>query len=102
MLEATISKPIYRVLSDLTQEPRLEVALPLAVKDLLRLKLKEAKEQKETFEQQYGMDFEAFEQAWEEGRIADRHSYDVERDYWEWEAAVADEKKLRQMLESLL
>lgn len=101
MLETVISKPIYQVLTDLTREPRLEVALPLAVKDLVRLKLKEAREQREAFEQRYRMDFEAFKQAWDEGRIADKHSYEVERDYWEWEATVTDEERLRQMLESL-
>jgi len=101
MFEAVISKPIYRILTDLTREPRLEVALPLAVKDLVRLKLKETSDQREAFERRYGMDFEAFKQAWGEGRIADRHSYEVERDYWEWEATVTDEERLHQMLESL-
>jgi hypothetical protein len=101
MLEAVISKPIYRILADLTQESRLEVALPIAIKDLVRLKLKETREQQEAFKQRYGMDFEAFKQAWDEGHIPDKYSYDVERDYWEWEAAVADEERLHQMLESL-
>jgi len=44
MLETMISKPIYRVLIDITREPRLEVSLPLAMKDLVRLKLKATKE----------------------------------------------------------
>jgi hypothetical protein len=102
MLEAVISKPIYRVLADLTQESRLEVALSLAVKDLVRLKLKETKERRESFEQRYGMDFEAFKQAWNEGSIVDKHSFEVERDYWEWEATVTDQERLQQMMESLL
>jgi len=101
MLEAVITKPIYRILTDLTREPRLEVALPLAVKDLTRLKLKETRERRLAFEQRYGMDFEAFKQAWDEGCIANKHSYEVERDYWEWEATVTDEGRLHQMLESL-
>ena len=101
MLEAVISKPIYQILTGFTQEPRLEVALPLAVKDLVRLKLKETRERREAFERRYGMDFGAFKQAWDEGRIADKHSYEVERDYWEWEATVTDEERLHQMLESL-
>jgi hypothetical protein len=92
-LDSVISKSLYRVLTDLTQEPRLEVALPLAVKDLVRLKLKETREQKEIFEQRHGMDFQAFQQAWHDGRVADKHSYEVERDYWEWEATVADEER---------
>jgi len=101
MLETVISKPIYRILADLTQEPRLEVALPLAVKDLVRLKLKGTRERRIAFEQRYEKDFEAFKQAWDEGHIADKHSYEVERDYWEWEATVTDEERLQQMLESL-
>lgn len=102
MYKDVISKPVYQVLSDLTQESRLEVALPLAIKDLVRLKLKEAREQREAFEQRYNMDFAAFKRAWDEDRIANKHSYKVERDYWEWEAATTDEERLRQMLESLL
>jgi len=101
MYTDVISKPVYQVLSDLTQESRLEVALPLAIKDWVRLKLKETREQRETFQQRYGMDFSAFKQAWDEGHIADKHSYEVERDYWEWEATVTDEERLQQMLESL-
>ncbi len=101
MTVEVISKPIYRILTDLTQEPRLEVALPLAMKDWLRLKLKEATEQRIAFEQRYNMDFQAFKQAWEEGRLADRYSYEVEHDYWEWEAAVSDETRLAQMLNDL-
>jgi hypothetical protein len=101
MLEVSISKPVYRVLADLTQESRIEVVLPLAVKDLLRLKIKETREQREAFERHHGMSFESFRRAWEEGRIASKHSYEVEKDYWEWEAAVTDEDRLHQMLESL-
>ena len=96
-----ISKPIYQILSDLTQEPRLEVALPLAIKDWLRLKLKEARDIQGDFEGHYGKDFPAFQLAWESGDIAKRHSYEVERDYWEWEAAFTDEIQIARMIESL-
>ena len=60
MSEAVISKPIYRILADLTQESRPDVALSLAVKELVRLKLKETRDRRAEFEQRYGMDFEAF------------------------------------------
>ena len=101
MLDTVISKPLYRVLTDLTQEPNLEVALPLAVKDWVRLKLKEVSERRTAFEQRYQMDFAAFKQAWNEGHIRDKYSYEVERDYREWEAATTDEERLSQMSESL-
>jgi len=89
MYADVISKPLYQIVSDLTQEPRLEVALPMAVKDW------------DTFQQRYGMDFAAFKQAWQQGQISDQHSYQVERDYWEWEATISDEERLQEMLESL-
>jgi hypothetical protein len=101
MYSDVISKPIYRVLSDLTQESRVEVALPLAIKDWVQLKLKEARRQQEFYRRRYGMEFSAFKQAWQEGRISNRYSYEVERDYWEWEAATTDEERLQEMLESL-
>ena len=101
MLESAIPKPIYQALTDLTQEPRLEVALSLAVKDLVRLRLQEARKRRMTFERRYKMDFEAFKRAWDEGRIADKHSYEVERAYWEWEAAVTDEERLQQIMADL-
>jgi len=101
MLETVISKPIYRTLTNLTQEPRLEVALLLAVKDLVRLKLKESRGHKAAFERRYGMDFRAFQRAWDKGQVADKYSYQVERDYWEWEATISDEERLHQMWENL-
>ena len=101
MLETVISKPIYRVLADLTQQSRMEVALPLAVKELVSLKLAEADGHCQVFEDRYGMNFESFRTSWSDGRISKPHSYEVERDYWEWEAAVTDQQKLAQMLDSL-
>jgi hypothetical protein len=102
MLEDVVSKPVYRVLADLTQEPRLQVALPLAIKDLLRLKLVETRGRRKDFEQRYGMDFDSFKQAWNEGRIANRYSYQVECDYREWETTVTDEERLSELSETLL
>jgi hypothetical protein len=101
VLEAIISKPLQKILTDLTGEVRFDVALQIAVKDLVRLKLREAEEQRERFQERYQMTFSAFKQAWDEGRIADKYSYEVERDYWEWEAAVTDEQRLKDMLEEL-
>ena len=101
MLETVISKPIYRVLTDLTQQPRVEVALPLAIKDWVGLKLADAEARRQAFEKRYGTDFEAFRRAWAEDRIPNRHAYEVESDYWEWEAAVTDQQRLVVMLDSL-
>ncbi len=96
-----ITKPLYQIVTDLTQEPRIEVALWLAIKDWLRLRRKEAEATCAQFEAQYGMTFAAFKAAWEAGQIPDAHTHAVERDYWEWEAAETDAERLKQMWESL-
>ena len=57
MYEDVITKPVYQVLSELTQETKVEVALPLAIKDWVRLKLREARQERDGFERRYGMDF---------------------------------------------
>jgi hypothetical protein len=102
MYENVITKPVYQVLSELTQETKVEVALPIAIKDWVRLRLQEARQERDRFERRYGMDFGSFQQAWQEGRIPEAHSHQVERDYWEWEATVTDEQQLERMLETLL
>ena len=101
MVETTVSKPLYKILTELTGEERFDVALHLATKDLVQLKLREAEQQIKNLEERYGMTFEKFQQAWENDQIADKFSYDVEKDYWEWEAAFSDLPRLREMIENL-
>jgi hypothetical protein len=102
MEQVTISKSMHRVLSSLTGEYRADIAVELATKDLLRLKVKEVEERIKDFETRYQMKFAEFKQAWDADKIPGKHSYEVERDYWEWEATVENVEKLRQMLDELL
>lgn len=73
----------------------------MITKDRVRFELKKARAQREMYAHRYGVDFYAFQQAWQKGQLAGKHSYEVERDYWEWEAAITDEECLQQMLERL-
>ncbi|MCB0106156.1 MAG: hypothetical protein KDE53_09605 [Caldilineaceae bacterium] len=101
MITDVVSKPVYQILNKITGEPRLEVALPLALKELIRLKLQEATKQRFSFEKRYDMDFTSFKATWlAQGESQDR-SYEVEQDMWEWEAAVTDEEQYREMLSKL-
>ena len=97
-----VSKPAHKVLKELTGEARPDLALPLALKDLVRLRLEAAEAKIAAFEEKYGMDFAQFEEAWERGDIDAPYSYAVEKDYWEWEAAVTDKAKLESLQDSLL
>ncbi len=96
-IETIIPKPAYNVLLRLTGEARPEVALHLALQELVARRLQDGKTKIAAFEQSYGMDFAYFQQAWEAGNIPEAHSYKVESDYWEWEAAVTDVERLEEL-----
>jgi hypothetical protein len=102
MSETVISKPLHRILSELTGEEQLDLALHHATKDLIELKLREAQERLKIFAERYGMPFEEFQKAWENDQIDKKYSYEVEKDYWEWEAAQTDIIRLREMLDQLI
>lgn len=44
------------------------------------------------------MNFNDFKRGWDEENIKDRYSYEVEKDYWDWEALVTNRKHLEEML----
>ena len=97
-----VSKPAYKVLKELTGAERPDLALPLALKDLVLLRLVAAEARIATFEEKYGMSFAQFQEAWERGEIDAPYSYAVEKDYWEWEAAITDKAKLEALQDSLI
>ena len=46
------------------------------------------------FEAKYGLTFADFAQAWQEDKIPDKHSHEVERDFMEWEAHHMEKEDL--------
>lgn len=96
-----LPKPAYNILRRLTGETRPDLALSVAIKDLVRLRREAARALIAAFEEKYGMPFREFQEAWQNGRIADQYSYTVEQDFWDWEAAVSDEQALQELAESM-
>lgn len=94
-----ISKETAKLLKDVTGEPRLDAAVRLTVRDALEHRLREVQEGIAAFEERYGMSFAAFEEAWEAGDVEERHSFDVEKDYWDWEALVTRRRTIEDALE---
>lgn len=94
-----IPKSTHNILRRLTGESRPDVALSLALKELIRLRIEAARADLTTFEKKYGMTFTEFEDAWKEGRIKDAYSYPVEQDYMEWEATATDLAALQEILQ---
>lgn len=101
MITDVVSKPLYRILNTLTGEPRVEVALPLALKELVRLKLQEAHQQRIAFEARYHTDFNTFKTRWPSGESSQKYSYEAEQDFWEWEASVTDEALYTELFKTL-
>jgi len=93
--------PAYNLLRRLTGETRPDVALSIALKDLVRLRLEAAQAITAVFEEKYGMALSEFQQTWQSGGISAQYSYPVEGDYWAWEAAVSDVKALQELAESM-
>jgi hypothetical protein len=47
-----------------------------------------------SFEQKYGVSFQEFDLLWDDGKIANPHSHEVEADYVDWEMLEMEKKEL--------
>jgi hypothetical protein len=53
------------------------------------------------FEKKYGTCFNEFEKMWDEGKIENRHSYEIESDFMDWEMMEMEKKDLLAALSKL-
>ena len=57
------------------------------------------------FEKKYGLVFQEFKEAWETDKIPEKYSYEIERDYMEWESSDDEHdlllSKMREMKKRL-
>lgn len=97
-----IPKPAYNILRRLTGETRPDVALSLAIKDLLHFRLDAARSLIAGYEEKYQMPFRDFQKKWHAGQIADAYSYPVEQDYFSWESAITDLAVLEELAASVI
>lgn len=95
-MAVTIPKNALKVLSDLTGEPRFEVALWMTLRDTIEHRLEKIAAQRTAFEEKYGMDFEAFKRLWAAEQVPNQYTYPVEKDYLEWEGLVTRQAKLEE------
>ena len=94
MSAPTVPKVALKALTELTGEPRFDVALLIALRDAIEHRLEKISADIQTYEQKYNMTFEQFQARGEEKNIPDQFSYEVEGDYLEWEGLVSRKKKL--------
>jgi len=85
----TLSPRLGELLTKATQTPDIEAALWKVLSEYLDLKSDKLSEQIAEFEQKWGMSFEEFSRRCKERELEkDAYSYEVEKDFWEWEKAL--------------
>ena len=81
-----------------THSKNIDEALNKVFSDYRDLKLKDLRETSEALEKKWGMTFEEFKTQVREGTLKkNSFSFDVEKDFWEWEEA----ETLRQHYEEM-
>jgi hypothetical protein len=95
--EPTIPKVALRALTELTGEPRFDVALRIALRDAVEHRLEKIDEAIRDYERKYGMPFDEFEAHGEKEEIPDQFSYHVESDYLEWDGLTSRRQKLEEI-----
>ena len=82
----TASPKISEFLLKATMTSDIETALWKVVSEYLDLKMKELGKENSKFSEKWGMSFDEFSKACKEGKLKeDIYSYEVEKDFWEWE-----------------
>jgi len=83
-----VSPRIGALLSQVTEVPDLELALWKVLSEYIDLKIAQIKQQAHEFESKWEMTFTEFAERCGSGTLdQDPYAYEVESDYWEWEAA---------------
>ena len=101
MSVVTVSDRLVRVLETFAPGENLEAKLEHVTRDCLESQLGKCNEAVRGFETRYGMTFAEFRQAWQAGKIPQRHSHEIERDFMEWEARHMEQTDLLEAVQEL-
>jgi hypothetical protein len=92
-----ISKTALYALTELTGEPRPDVALLLTIRDAVAHRLEKIDAAIGSLEQKYGMSFEQFQALGEEKKLPNQFSVSTENDYFEWDGLISRKQKLEKI-----
>ena len=82
----TLSPKLGNFLIKAAETADIDMALRKILFEYLDLKLKELQGQTKNFEEKWGMSFEEFSAKCKQKEIGkDIYSYEVEKDFWDWE-----------------
>lgn len=101
-LSSPIPKAALRALTELTGEPRQDLALIIALKDAIEHRLGKIDLAILELEEKYGMTFDKFKTQGEQGKISDQYSYGVESDFLEREGLISRKRNLENIQQWLI
>ena len=90
----SLSDKLLRALEDFAPGADLETKLENLTRESLEYQLRACNEALSRFETKYSLTFPDFSQAWQEDRVSNKHSHEVERDFMEWEACHLEKEDL--------
>lgn len=93
-----LSKRTRKVLREITREQRTSLAVDIALRDSIRLKIENIEGKIKVFEKKYGCNFLDFEKGW---KRAGDYSYEREKDFLEWDSLIHRKSHLSKLLEEL-
>lgn len=100
MKTITISEDLLSKLETVEGKEINEKILNLLETNVL-MRLRECEDMIFKYESKYGMDFESFKNAWEQGIIKDKYSHKVERDFIEWEGFESERRQWLKLLNDM-
>ena len=93
----SISPNIIKVLSDITGEPRVDLAIHDIIRDALEHRLEKIQIELKGFEEKYLMSFKEFDTRFQSEKLPDQFSYSIEKDYLEWEGLIHRQRRLEEI-----
>jgi len=85
----TLTPKLTDFLAKITHTTNVDAALWKLVSEYLDMKSKELDREINKFNQKWGMSFDEFSNACKTGKLSEiKYSYEVEKDFWDWERAI--------------
>ncbi len=100
-MEVQLSERAQRILRKLQPAADLAGSIEAVTLDALRMRLRNVVDQLGALEARHGRTFEQFAADWTAGRVADRFSHRIERDFMEWEALTMERQELLDLIREL-
>jgi len=98
-LNELVPKSTLKALTEITGEKRVDLAFSMTVKDVIEHRLEKVNEGINKLEGKYRANFSNFKKLWRKRK--DKFSYELEKDYIEWENLTTRKAKLKRAMKWL-